>query len=185
MSQIEMTPQSVIIRGNRFFLGFSIVGFVMAAFGIAQTVELLSDFRDGFSGVDVFGTAFMLVWTGIAVTFGVFGLRQMRGTVVIDDTGVTCRRLFLKTFYRWGEIADWGISYGGQSNANGVSLGTYELYFSKTPQLNKDYSSKKLRGPMIRCYILGGEAADVIGKVLPFCMLRTFVQPFVSDSLTR
>ncbi len=79
----------------------------------------------------------------------------------------------------WSEIRDWGLSYCGQTRYEG---NTYYLYFSKKVYPVKNECRKKLKGKMIKTFVIGNDYAEAVSKIVPFCSERTGIEPFIGKN---
>ena len=169
--------QRYIFKRNPFFLVFSAVALFMTAVGIRTIWEFIPP-NGNLAGEDIFGILFMCVWTAVTLTFLLVGLTNATKKVIIGTEGVTCKTIFSEKEYLWNEIEDWGLSYSGNTRGEG---NTYDFYFSKTPQRDKNECRKRLKGKMIKVFVFESEYERVVQDVVPFCSGRTRVKPFVGE----
>lgn len=170
-----MTANQIIIKANAIF---KIVGvFLLFMMGVVvYTLLSLDDYSmDGLLGV--LGVIILCVWFTTLLVLACFAFLTGCKTVTIDETGVVCRMLCFKQSLTWAAIKDYGASYSGQTRWDGA---TYTIYFAPKVQRTKNDRKKKLRGPMIKTYIVGDTYSDVIGKVFPFCAKFTDVPAFAA-----
>lgn len=57
----------------------------------------------------------------------------------------------------------------------------YCLYFAKSKQRTKNSNSKKFSGKVIKIYVSGDDFYRVLNSVIPFCLKRTGVAPFITE----
>lgn len=133
----------------------------------------------GYEIGDVFGVIFLCVWTALAGAMGIIALVLGTKKIIINGDGVTSKTLLSSKILLWSEIKDYGLSYCGKSGRGWSVENTYYLYFSKKKQQEKNECKKRLKGKMIKVTVIGGSYGEVINKVLPFCMERTAIEPFV------
>lgn len=57
----------------------------------------------------------------------------------------------------------------------------YCLYFAKSKQRTKNSNSKKFSGKVIKIYESGDDFYRVLNSVIPFCLKRTGVAPFITE----
>jgi hypothetical protein len=172
---LHRTEHEIEIRGNEGFIGIGIVALFMAGIGVRLIVGMLP-FEDGYTFGDVFGFVFLCLWTAVALLMGLFGISAGRSMLRVDYEGVTYRSMLRKQHLAWSEIADYGLSYCGQSRGDG---NTYDFYFSTELQQAKNECSKNLKGQMIRYTVTEDDYSHIVEKVIPFCRARTRVEPFI------
>lgn len=174
MVEYNCSENRIVIGRNSTFLAIGVGAAVMAVAGIRLIAGLLP-LEHGYTAADVFGVIFACVWTLLAVGMGVAALSS-NSKITLDDEGVTSATVFAKTRITWDEIADFGLSYCGQTKNEG---NTYYLYFSKQQQPVKNECSKRLKGKMIKAVIIGDGYDEMVEKVIPFCASRTKAEPFI------
>ncbi len=167
----------IVLKNSPIFLTIGIVAIFMGLVGIRVILGLLP-FEEGYIGGDIFGLIFMCVWTFVTFSMSIASLNICIQRVIINNEGVCTKSWFHKTKLTWSEIEDWGLSYCGQTRGEG---NTYYLYFSKNQQKTKNTCSKKLKGSMIKTNVMGEEYSEVVNIVVPFCLSRTDVNPFIGE----
>lgn len=177
MISIEQTAQKLQIKGDTTFFGLGGIAAIMTGFGVFGMVGVFPFFEE-HSAADVFGFVFLCVWTAFALGIAIHAFRLRGKEVTIDDTGVTCKKLFKKSFYSWSDIQDWGLSYCGKAGRV-FPRNMYVLYFSKTVFPIKNECRKKLKRKKISCYVIGDDYYKSVRQIIPFCSDRTGVQPFI------
>ena len=94
---------------------------------------------------------------------------------MITEKGVCCNSIFKRTFLKWDDIEDWGLSYCGQTkNEN-----TYYLYFSKKYLKEKNDERKKVKGVKTKIIVLESEYDKVVEKIVAYCKKYTGIEPFI------
>lgn len=169
--------RSIVMKQNPVFLFIGACACLMSLFGIHLLFGLLP-LEDGYTPMDIFGVIFVCVWIIVVLCMGLFALETCSRKISIDHRGVYCRSWFRKDFLAWSEIRDWGLSYCGQTRGEG---NTYYLYFSPDLCTVKNEFSKKLKGKMLKTFVIGDDYADAINKIIPFCREKTGVVPFVAE----
>lgn len=168
--------RQLIIKSNQAFWGIGIFVLLMAVvFG--GFFLSLNPFEDLNTFMDYFGVVFLGVWLLTLLGGGAYTVVTNSKTVTLDDRGILCRSLVGQDFIRWFEVADWGLSYCGQTKGEG---NTYELYFSKHPCLTKNDCRKRLKGKMIRTFVMEKDYEEAVTVIIPFGKERTSVAPFVA-----
>ena len=147
----------------------------MAAAGVYLICGLLP-FEEGYGAIDVFGLVFISLWTVLVSCGAVYAFSSFGTRLVIDGKGVSQTSFLPKRTLPWANVADWGLSYCGQTRGEGS---TYYLYFSEKRQKNKNQSAKRLRGKMIKIVVIGGDYREIVTRVVPFCQTRTQIEPFI------
>lgn len=175
MFELNQSNNRIIIKQNTTFLGIGFVAMLMAVIGFRLLFGLLP-FEEGYTFVDVFGLIFVCVWILIVLGIGTYAFVTNSKQITISDDGVLCNTWFTKEFISWSEIKDWGLSYCGQARWEG---NTYYLYFSKSVYPIKNDCKKKLKGKMIKIFVIGNDYAEAVSKIVPFCNERTSVEPFI------
>ena len=174
--EIKATANQIKIKANTIF---KIVGiFLFAMIGVVvYTLLSLDDYSiDG--PLDVLGVIVLCVWFTALLVLACFAFLTGCKTVTIDETGVVCQMLCFKKALTWAEIKDYGASYSGQTRWDG---NTYIIYFAAKEQKTKSDCKKKLKGSMIKTYVVGDAYGDVTQKIFPFCRNFTEVRPFAAE----
>ena len=177
MQNSSHTEASVVIKQNPVFLFIGVAACLMAVFGLRLLFGLLP-LEDGYTAIDIFGVIFVCVWILLVLGMGCFALKTASKKFTIDHRCVSCKSWFRKDFLSWYDIRDWGLSYCGQTRGEG---NTYYLYFSKEILPAKNECAKRLKGKMIKIYVIGDEYADAVNRIIPFCRAQTSVTPFVAE----
>lgn len=120
--------------------------------------------------------AFVCIWIFVVLSMGIFAFATNSKQITINGEGVLCNSWFSQKFIKWADIKDWGLSYCGQTRGEG---NTYYLYFSKHECQIKNECKKKLRGKMIKTFIIGNDYFDAVNKIIPFCSEKIDKAPFV------
>ncbi|MDD6021165.1 MAG: hypothetical protein PUB94_00680 [Oscillospiraceae bacterium] len=175
MFELNQSENKIVLKRNNIFLAIGIATIFMAAMGIRLIFGLLP-FEEGYTLSDVFGLIFVCVWILIVSGMGVFAFVTNSKKITINDEGIFCNTWFSKRNLEWTEIKDWGLSYCGQTRGEG---NTYYLYFSKEQYPIKNECRKKLKGKMIKTFVIGSDYAEIVNEVIPFCASRTKVAPFI------
>ena len=172
----KVHENEIAIKGNNNFFLPGVGATVMIFFGVRMIVESLL-IEGELTGVDLLGTAFLCLWTSVAVWMACYSFLSATRQIIINNHGVKCRSLFKSKFFSWAEIEDFGLSYCGQTKGVG---NTYYFYFAKELLIAKNEEKKKLRGEMIKTIVIGDDFFDVINEIIPFCKRFTGVEPFIS-----
>lgn len=176
--EIKATENQIKIKANAIFKCIGIGSLAMVCMTLFQFFPL-DDFDFSFdTSFDMFGFLFLCFWFTIVLSMGGVAFFIGCKTVTIDETGVSCKSLCYKKTLTWEEIKDYGASYSGQTRGQG---NTYTLYFAAKEQKIKSDCKKKLKGNMIKTYVIGDTYGDVIHKVFPFCRNFTEVRPFAAE----
>ena len=175
MFKLYQTESQIHIKPNATFLGIAVATFGMAVVGFKLLLGLLP-LEQGYTFADVFGVAFVCCWVLAVLVMAFFSLHTASKKITIDREGVCSKSWFKTEVIRWIDIQDWGLSYCGQTRFEG---NTYYLYFSMQEHQIKNECTKKLKGKMIKVIVVGDEYKEVVDRVLPFCMDKTYIKPFV------
>ena len=176
MLKLEQSKSKIVLKGNNYFFVMGIVAIIMAAIGCGLILSLLP-FEEGYTFSDVFGLIYLCLWVILVLSGAIFSFVTGSKKIIINDDGILCSTFLKKNLLKWAEIKDWGLSYCGQTKGEG---NTYYFYFSHEPQRNKNECKKRLKGKMIKTYIIGDDYSEVLSKVIPFCKERTSVEPFIA-----
>lgn len=176
MFVLHPEQKQLIFKRNISYIVVGVFAVCLAVVGCCYIFRLwCAETQSSF--MDYFGFVFICVWLiglfSAGISFLAIGSKQ----VVINNQGIFCRSLFKKTFIPWSEVADWGMSYCGQTKGEG---NTYELYFSKQPCSIKNDCSKRLKGKMIKMHLFGNEYQKAVDMIVPFCKAYTTVEPFIA-----
>lgn len=175
MFKLSQTENQIQFKPNASFLGVAVVAVGMAVVGFNLLIGLLP-LEQGYTFADVFGVAFVCCWVLVVLGTAFYSLNTASKKITIDREGVCSKSWFKTEAIRWTDIQDWGLSYCGQTRYEG---NTYYLYFSVQEHQIKNECTKKLKGKMIKVIVVGDEYKEVVDKVLPFCMDKTYIKPFV------
>ena len=167
--------QNKVTYKKGYFWGHCIVSIIMVIIGFRIVIMMLP-FDEGYTLWDVFGLIFVCLWIIIVISMGIYAFVTNNKKLEINSEGVLCSTILKKKFLKWSEIADWGLSYCGKTRFEG---NTYYLYFSEKPQKIKNECRKKLRGKMIKMYVIGNDYVEAVRDVIPFCTEKTSVEPFI------
>ncbi|MBO5106092.1 MAG: hypothetical protein J6C29_04260 [Clostridia bacterium] len=179
MFEISHSKEQIIIKRNTTFLGVGVVTIIMAIAGVRLLFGLLP-FEEDYTFADVFGLIFVCVWIGIVISMGVFAFVTNSKQITINNYGILCKSWINKKFIKWDDIKDWGLSYCGQTRGEG---NTYYLYFSKHECQIKNDCKKKLKGKMIKAFVIGNDYSEAINKIIPFCSEKTNIIPFLGKDI--
>lgn len=175
MFELSQTKSQIILRRNTTFMGIGVWAFIMAIMGFRLLFSMLP-FEEECTFADVFGLFFIGIWILIVLGMGVYAFVTNSKQITINNEGVICNTWFTNDFVNWSEIKDWGLSYCGQTRGEG---NTYFLYFSQVVHPIKNDCKKKLKGKMIKTFVIGNDYAEVVSKIIPFCKERLDVEPFI------
>lgn len=167
-----------MIKGENHFLLRTVIAAALAIWGLLLLVNTLPLGKDNLVG-NVFGFVFLCVWDLLAVLGILSSLNDYTSRIELNDEGVVFHSCFKKNFVRWSDIKDWGLSYGGKDRQMG---NMYHLYFSKEEQQEKDECRKKLKGPIVKIYIVEKDYEMVVDTAIPYGCERTAVVPFVGKN---
>ena len=166
----------LIIKGNSYFLILAVGTVIMAGFGIRVLFGLLP-FEDGYTFGNIFGFAFICVWVLGVLSMGFYSLEAYSKKIIINSEGVLASSWFRKKLFKWDDIKDWGLSYCGQTKGEG---NTYYLYFAKQVCTAKNDCKKKLKGKMLKTFVIGEDYKEAFDVIIPFCAEKTDVKPFIA-----
>ncbi len=175
MFELSQSKNQIIIKRNTTFLGIGVVTIIMAIAGIRLVFGLLP-FEENYTFADVFGLAFVCIWIVVVLSLGIFAFSTNSKQIIINSDGVLCKSWINKKFIKWTNIKDWGLSYCGQTRFEG---NTYYLYFSEHECPMKNDCKKKLKGKMIRTFVIGNDYSEAVSIIIPFCKEKTDIIPFV------
>ena len=172
----DRDSRRLVIKSNQtfWFIGIFVIFMAVVFTGFFLS---LNPFEDLNTFMDYFGIVFCGIWLLTLLAGGVYSVVTNSKTVTLDARGILCRSLVGQDFILWSEVADWGLSYCGQTKGEG---NTYELYFSKHPCLTKNDCRKRLKGKMIRTFVMGNDYEEAVNVIIPFGKERTGVEPFVA-----
>ncbi len=177
MVVLNKSNNQIVLKNNPIFLLIGITALCMGIVGFHVIFAILP-FEEGYTGGDIYGLIFLCVWTLVAFSMSIASLNTSIQRTIINNEGICTKSWFNKEKLTWSEIEDWGLSYCGQTRGEG---NTYYLYFSKSQQKTKNTCSKKLRGTMLKTNVMGEEYSEVVDIVVPFCLSRTAVKPFIGE----
>ena len=157
-------------------MGIGIIAMIMSIIGFRIVFGLLP-FEEEYTLENIIVLIFICLWPIIVLSIGISAFVTYSKKIEINDEGVLCCSFFEKTFFKWSEIEDWGLSYCGQTKGAG---NTYYFYFSKNLQKTKNECKKALKGKMIKIEVIGDvDYYEVVSMVIPFCKEKTPVEPFI------
>jgi len=175
MFKLLQSQNRITIKSDTLFLKIGVATIFMAIIGVRILFGMLP-FEENYTSADVFGLIFICVWLIIVLSMGVFAFLTNSKQIIIDNDGVLCKSWFTKNFIKWADIKDWGLSYCGQTRGEG---NTYYLYFSKQECPIKNECKKKLKGKMIKTFVIGGDYSEALSEIIPFCKEKTDIIPFI------
>lgn len=175
MFELSQSKDQIIIKRNTTFLGIGVVTIIMAIAGIRLLFGLLP-FEENYTLADVFGLVFVCVWIVIVLSMGIFAFATNCKQITINSDGVLCESWFRKMFIKWADLKDWGLSYCGETRGEG---NTYYFYFSEHECQIKNESKKRLKGKMIKTFVIGNDYLEAVSKIIPFCKDKTDITPFI------
>ena len=175
MFEFSQSKNQIVIKRNTTFLAIGVVVILMAIAGVCLVLGLLP-FEKNYTFADVFGLIFIFAWILVLLSMGVFAFVTNSKQITINNEGVLCMSWISKSFIKWDNIKDWGLSYCGQTRGEG---NTYYLYFSKHECQIKNECKKKLKGKMIKTFVIGDDYLDIVNIIIPFCSGKTDRTPFV------
>lgn len=175
MFVMDREKNQIVLKRNVFLLEIGVLILILCVVGICVLVSL-EPFEDLTTFMDYFGVAFICLWLLLLFLGGIIMLQTNSKQIMINNEGISCRTWFSKDSMKWSEVADWGLSYCGQTKGEG---NTYDIYFSKHVCPAKNDCRKKLKGKMIKGLIMESEYDDAVKVIIPFCNERTTVKPFV------
>ena len=171
--KIEISGGRITVKPNTIFLWIGIGAWLLSCTGIRMLILCIPPEEPG----DIVGIVFLCVWTLVVFSLGIAAVRLGVRTITIDKEGVSSRTLGSRKSLTWGEIEDYGLSYSGQTRGEG---NTYTLYFAVKKQRTRNDCKKRLKGKMIKTYIIGCTYSEVTEKVFPLCKSFTHVEPFIA-----
>ncbi len=175
MFVIDCKKDQIILKENVVFLCIGVLAVIMAIMGACFLIGL--SWCEGIhTFMDLLGVMFISVWLLGLLTAGIVTLEGNSKRITINDEGISSQSWFAKKDIKWSDVADWGLSYYGQTRGEG---NTYYLYFSQHPCSVKNDCKKLLKGKMVKTFIIGNEYDEAVSQIIPFCMARTTVKPFI------
>ena len=172
---ICQTEYQIELKNNEEHMMISAGALFMAGIGVWLICTMLP-FGEAYTFADVLGLVFVCLWTVAAIVMTVLSISSAHAVLRIDCEGVSYQSLVQKQVLTWSQIADYGLSYCGQSRGDG---NTYDFYFSTEKQTTINECSKKLKGKMIKYEVAEKEYYQIMERVIPFCRSRTSVEPFI------
>lgn len=139
---------------------------VFSAFGGFIFISGLSAYLESPAELLSLGTAFMLLWSAVALFMIYFSLNSFFRRIIINENGVTLKNIIGSKKLTWEEISDYGISYSGIKR-DGQSY--YSLYFSSEKSILRSNDKRKFQGKTIKFQVLKKNLEEVTFSVLPFC----------------
>lgn len=175
--KIERSGKTLVLSGNELFGMIGMAAFFFFLVGIRLLIACIWP-EDGI--VDWLGTGLVACWTCLALWMAVRSVNDALTQLVLDETGVELRRPLGKKRIAWNQVRDWGLSYAGTANHED---NTYEFYFAKEPQQEKNEYSRKLQKHVLRYTVIGEEYDQVLKEVLPLCHQYARVAPFIPEDV--
>ena len=127
MFEFSSSKEQVIIKRNTIFMSIGLVLIIVAIVGVRLLFGLLP-FEENYTFEDIFDLLFVCVWVVAVFSIGFFGFITNSKRLVINNDGILCKSIFNKSFIKWTDVKDWGLSYCGETRGEGS---TYYLYFSQ------------------------------------------------------
>lgn len=177
MQVLNRANDQIILKEEKYFLGFGIGLIAMSVSGINMLIEFF--FVDGASfSEDVIGVIFLSVWVLTVLLLSAYCFVEFSKKITINANGVYCKTWISKKALKWNEIEDWGISYYGRMKWGG---NCYNLYFSENVNQIKNSCSKRLKGKMIKVLASEEDYYGAANDVISFCKELSHVEPFVGE----
>ena len=174
---VKPTNSGVELKSNNLYLKIGIVAAIVECIGLYFFIPVLFEF-DGSLG-DFAVAAFVCLRLG-TILFGTFvSFYIYSKKLVIDDDGISYSSMLGKRFLEWNKIQDYGLSYDGRSQDGADFSNSYIIYFAKEIQKNKNSYKKKLSKNALTVNIRADDYACFSEYVVPFCMRKTDVRPFI------
>ena len=174
---ICLTEHKIELKNNDEHMMIGAGALFMAGIGVWLIYSLLP-FGETYTFGDVLGFVFVCLWTVAAIVMAVLSISSANAVLRIDRESVSYQSFIQKQVLTWPQIADYGLSYCGQSRGDG---NTYDFYFSMEKQTKINECSKKLKGKMIKYTVQEKDYSQIVSKVIPLCRSNTRVEPFVGD----
>lgn len=175
MSKLIKTKDQIVMKRNTVFLGIGVFSILMAASGVRLLFQILP-FEQDYTFADVLGLLLMCAWISLVLSMGLFALKTNSNQITIDRKGILCESWLRKELISWDEIKDWGLSYCGQTRGEG---NTYYLYFSRHECSVINECKKRLKGKMVKTFVMGSGYSEAVSSIIPFCSENTDIQPFI------
>ena len=174
---IKSTSNGFELKSSNLFLKIGIGATFMECVGLYFFIPIFMEF-DGSLG-DFAVTAFICLWLGVVFCGAFISFCKYSQKVILNDEGVSYTFMFDKHHWDWNEIQDFGLSYDGRSHDGSDFSNLYVIYFAKEILIIKNTYKKKLSKKSIRITIGANDYSCFCKCVIPFCMAKTNVQPFV------
>ena len=174
---IKSTNNGFELKSTSLFLKIGVCAAFMECVGLHFFIPVLMEFEGSIGDFAV--SAFICLWLGVVFCGALISFYRYSKKVVIDDDGVSYNSMFGKHYLDWNEIQDYGLSYDGRSKDGVGYSNSYIIYFAKEPQKNKNQYKKKLSKNAFKINIMADDYAHFSECVIPFCMSKTDVQPFI------
>ena len=165
------------MKPTSLFLKIGVCAAFMECVGLHFFIPVLMEFEGSIGDFAV--SAFICLWLGVVFCGALISFYRYSKKVVIDDDGISYNSIFGKHHLDWNEIQDYGLSYDGRSQDGADFSNSYIIYFAKEPQKNKNPYKKKLSQNAFKINIMADDYAHFSECVIPFCMSKTDVQPFI------
>ena len=169
MFEFSQSKQEILIKRNTVFLRIGIGAIVMCVWGIV--------FSHMITFADLFPIIFFCVWMLIVLSIAIVSFTLYSKQATINNDGIICKSFLDKNFIKWSDVKDWGLSYCGKMGGN---HNIYYLFFSEHECDTKDECKKKLKGKMIKVYVIGDDYDEALSIIVPFCREKKSVSPFVA-----
>ena len=176
---IKVQANRFEIRSNSLFLKIGIGAMVMECVGLYFFIPVLWEF-DG-SPMDIGAAAFMCLWFCVVLCGSLISFYRYSKKMIIDEDGVLYSAWFVKKQLKWSEIQDYGWSYDGRMRDGAFYSNGYILYFADEKQKKKNQKKQRLSQNALKVHLDGEEIDRFSDCVLPFCMRKTDVEPFISN----
>ena len=147
--------------------------------GLYLFIPVLWEF-DG-SPMDIGAAAFMCLWFCVVLCGSLISFYRYSKKMIIDEDGVLYSAWFVKKQLKWSEIQDYGWSYDGRMRDGAFYSNGYILYFADEKQKKKNQKKQRLSQNALKVHLDGEEIDRFLDCVLPFCMRKTDVEPFISN----
>lgn len=175
MFEFSQSKNRIIIKRNIASLVIGVVVIIMALAGV-QLVFGLLPFEEGYTFSNILSLIFVYVWIIATLIIGIFALATNNKQITINSDGILCVSWFSRKFVKWENVKDWGLSYCGETRWKG---NTYHLYFAEHECQIKTDCKKKLKGKMIKTFVIGSNYFEAVAKIIPFCEENTNITPFI------
>lgn len=180
---IKSTNNGFELKPINLFLKIGVVAIFMECIGLYFFIPMFMEFEGSLG--DFAGTAYICLWLGLVFCGALISFHRYSKKLIIDDDGVSYSSIFGKQHLDWNEIQDYGVSYEGRSHDGADFSNLYTIYFAKEIQKNKNLYKKKLSKHTVMINIEADDYTYFLERVVPFCMNKTDVQPFLPQDKPR